>query len=198
MSTMARGNALVFYLIAYVLFIGNAGANLLSALYGSYRQVWHLSAGTLTLVYALYALTLIPALPYFGRLSDRINSRSMLLGGLLCILMASVLALLAQSVTWLFWVRVLQGVGIAVLSGAASSALLRLSAGDKARSALAATLALTGGGAFGVLLGGYVAGRLCRRSFLTSSVRAFLDSPVNGGGWVRDADAGLEGCRLGA
>ncbi len=147
-----------FFLVAYVLFVCNAGTNLPTPLYERYREAWGFSPAMLTVIYALYALTLIPALPLFGALSDRFERTRLMLAGLVTILLGSVLALFARDVTWLFAVRIIQGTALALVSGSASTALAELEPhGDHARSAMASTAALTAGGGAGVLIAGYLA-----------------------------------------
>ena len=147
-----------FLLVAYVLFVVNAGTNLPTPLYERYREAWGFSPAILTVIYALYALTLIPALPVFGSLSDRFERTRIMLAGIATIFVGSLVALFAQNIAWLFAVRVIQGTALALVSGAASTALAELEPrGDKARSAMASTAALTTGGGVGVLLAGCLA-----------------------------------------
>jgi MFS family permease len=144
--------------VAYVLFVVNAGTNLPTPLYERYREAWGFSPAILTVIYALYALTLIPALPIFGSLSDRFERTRIMLAGLATIFLGSLVALFARNIAWLFAVRIIQGTALALVSGAASTALAELEPrGDHARSAMASTAALTAGGGAGVLLAGYLA-----------------------------------------
>jgi MFS family permease len=147
-----------FWLVAYVLFVVNAGTNLPTPLYEKYREAWGFSPAILTVIYALYALTLIPALPYFGSLSDRFERTRILLAGVGVIFAGSLVAFFAENIGWLFAVRIIQGTALALVSGAASTALTELEPrGDHARSAMASTAALTAGGGAGVLVAGYLA-----------------------------------------
>jgi len=150
----ARG----FFLVTYVLFVVNVGTNLPTPLYEKYREAWGFSPAILTVIYALYALTLIPALPLFGSFADRFERVRILLAGISVIFTGSLVAFFAQSIGWLFAVRIIQGTALALVSGAASTALGELEPrGDHARAAMASTAALTAGGGTGVLLAGYLA-----------------------------------------
>jgi MFS family permease len=100
-----------FWVVAYVLFIANAGGNLLSPLYEMYREQWHFDASDLTIIYAIYALVLIPGFPVFGVLSRSISPRVMMLGAILFVLLGSAIALGARNIGWLIAVRVCQGIG---------------------------------------------------------------------------------------
>src|SRR5689334_1625564 len=59
-----------------------AGANLATPLYAVYAQRFHFSSLVLTAVFATYAVVLVPSLILFGRLSDRIGRRLVILLGL--------------------------------------------------------------------------------------------------------------------
>src|ERR1051326_8097712 len=58
------------------------GANLAAPLYAVYARDFHFSSLVLTLIFTLYAATLVPSLLLFGRLSDRFGRRPVLLVGL--------------------------------------------------------------------------------------------------------------------
>ena len=134
------------------------GTNIPSPLYGVYAKEWGFSSGTLTLIFAIYCLVLIASLLVFGRLSDEVGRRRVVLAGLVVISSGSLLFSLAQGVAWLMAARVVQGVAVGILSGAATAALAELHPkGDRRAAALTATVALTGGSAIGPLFGGFLA-----------------------------------------
>jgi EmrB/QacA subfamily drug resistance transporter len=90
-----------------------------------------------------------------GRLSDILGPRTVVLGGLLLFTAASLLAGAAGSAEWLLASRGAQGLGAAMLSPAALSAVVQLFEGEERAKALGVWSALGGGGAaVGVLLGG--------------------------------------------
>jgi MFS family permease len=133
-------------------------ANLAATLYAVYSQRFGFSSSMLALIFATYTVVLVPALLACGQLSDRFGRRPVILAGLLAGIAGLVLFALAASVVWLFAARALQGLSVAMISGAAVAALSELEpAGDAWRSALLAALALTGGSALGPLLGGAIA-----------------------------------------
>jgi MFS family permease len=134
------------------------GANLAATLYAVYSKDFGFSHAMLAVIFATYTLVLVPALLVCGQLSDRFGRRPVILTGLIAGVVGLVLFALADSVAWLFAARAVQGLSVAMVSGAAVAALSELEPrGDAWRSALVATLALTAGSAVGPFLGGAVA-----------------------------------------
>src|ERR1041385_9036290 len=77
---MERGlRQLITVWLAWLLLM--AGANLATPLYAVYAQRFHFSSLVLTAIFATYAVVLVPSLIVFGRLSDRIGRRLVLLLG---------------------------------------------------------------------------------------------------------------------
>lgn len=151
-ATLRRSFVAGAYAIAIIL----ASSNLLTPLYATYRRIFHFSPLTLTLIFATYVLTLIPALLLFGPLADAIGRRPLLLAGLLSTAVASLVLAIAPATSWLFAARAFQGLGVGMISGAGSAALIELE-GDNKRAALVTSAAVTGGAAAGALLAGILA-----------------------------------------
>jgi predicted MFS family arabinose efflux permease len=135
-----------------------AGANLATPLYAVYADRFGFSSLVLTLVFATYALVLVPALVLFGRLSDRFGRRPVILIGLAVAGVALLVFAAAENAGSLFGARALQGLAVGMVSGAATAALVELEpSGDRRRAALLAGLAQAGGSAAGPLLAGVLA-----------------------------------------
>src|SRR5215211_929186 len=118
---------------------------------GVYREELGFSATTLTLLFAVYALALVPSLLVFGQLSDRVGRRPVIVGGL------GLLAV-AQSVAALLVGRVVQGIALGAAVGTIPAALVELEPnGDHSRAATAAVLGQSGGSAAGPLVAGALA-----------------------------------------
>jgi MFS family permease len=132
-------------------------ANLATPLYAVYAQKFGFSTAVLALVFAVYALVLVPALLVFGQLSDRLGRRPVIALGLGLAVVALVLFSVANGTAWLFAARGMLGVAQGVLSGAATAALVELVGDQPRRAALLATLAQVGGSAAGVLVCGVLA-----------------------------------------
>jgi MFS family permease len=134
------------------------GANLAAPLYEVYARDFGFSSLVLTLIFATYAATLVPSLVLFGRLSDRLGRRPVLLGGMGVACVALLLFAFAEGVAWLFAARAIQGVAVGMISGTATAALVEV---DEARNAkvpaLLAALAQSIGSGLGPLLAGVLA-----------------------------------------
>jgi MFS family permease len=147
-----------FVVVATALFVLLLDGNLPTPLYAVYRERFGFSGTELTLIFAIYAMALIPSLLVFGQLSDRLGRRRVIAGGLCVAAVGLALLALAQSTTWLFVARAVQGLALGTTVGTAAAALVELEpGGDHTRAALAAVLGQSGGSAAGPLLAGALA-----------------------------------------
>lgn len=147
-----------YWLISLALGLAVMGTNVPSPLYEVYAREWGFSSGVVTLIFAVYCLVLIASLLLFGRFSDELGRRRVLLVGLTGIASGSLLFAMAPSVAWLLAARAVQGIAVGVISGAATAALAELHPrANRRAAALAATVALTGMAALGPLFGGLMA-----------------------------------------
>ncbi|MDQ2715384.1 MAG: MFS transporter [Chloroflexota bacterium] len=142
--------------VAYTMTAVAIGLNLLTPLYGLYRQQFAFSALTLTLIFAAYVVTIIPAMLIFGPLADAIGRRQILLIAVLAAAAGSLLLLAASGTPWLFAARIVQGVAQGAISGAASAALIELGS-DLKKTALVIGMTVTGGIALGPIFSGVLA-----------------------------------------
>src|SRR5436190_7827310 len=130
-----------------------AGANLAAPLYASYATRFGFSTLTLTSIFAVYAATLIPAVIFFGRLSDRVGRRPVMLAGIAAACLGLVLFTMATSAVWLYAARAAQGVAVGMISGPATAALVEHARSEREKSqqlpALLAGLAQTMGSGLG-------------------------------------------------
>src|SRR5262249_46515028 len=95
-----------------------------SPLYETYARLWHFSVLGRTLVYATYALGVLLTLLLAGGASDQLGRRPGLLPSLGVLIVASVLYMLADSITWLFAARVVQGLATGAALSTASASML--------------------------------------------------------------------------
>jgi MFS family permease len=108
-----------------------AGAALVSAsssaatpLYHLYQQSMHLTPGMITLVFAVYAFSLLAALLTVGGLSDYLGRRPVIFGGLLLNAIAMVVFAHAGTVGELILARAVQGLCVGTATTAFGAAIL--------------------------------------------------------------------------
>jgi predicted MFS family arabinose efflux permease len=134
------------------------GTTLPTPLYPIYEQRIGFSSFMVTVVFAAYAVGVIAALLLFGRLSDEVGRRPVLLAGLGLSAASAVLFLLAGGLALLLAGRVLSGLSAGVFTGTATATLLDLAPADRrGRATLIATAANMGGLGCGPLLAGLLA-----------------------------------------
>ncbi len=133
-------------------------SNLAAPLYAVYAQRFGFSSLVLTTIFATYAFVLVPSLILFGRLSDSIGRRPVMVAGLAAGCVGLALFAAAQGVVWLFAARAFQGLAVGMIGGPATASLVELDPRrDEQRPALLAGLAQAGGSGAGPLLAGLLA-----------------------------------------
>jgi MFS family permease len=155
-SARGRSSAPVVVTAAFASML--LSANIAATLYAGFARQYHFSTALLALIFAVYALVLVPSLLLFGQISDRVGRRAVIVSGLALALVGLVLFATAHGIAFLFAARAVQGLAQGMMSGAATAQLAELvGADDPRRAALFATLAQSAGSALGVLLGGVLA-----------------------------------------
>ncbi|MFD9337056.1 MFS transporter [Streptomyces sp. NPDC060028] len=128
-----------------------------SALYVLYQEKWGLSSGTITVVFALYAVTVLAGLLLFGSLSDTLGRRPVLGAALVLAIVSMGLFAGARGLGLLLAARAVQGLAVGLATGAMGAALLELT--PRSRPALGAQVN-SAGPTVGIGLGGIGAGLL--------------------------------------
>lgn len=180
---LARGPA--FALTAYAFAVVMLGTTLPTPLYGLYRGRFGFSELVVTVVFATYAAGVIAALLLFGRLSDEIGRRPVLLVGIATSALSAVAFLLADGLPALLVARALSGVSAGIFTGTATATLVDLApSGRRARATLVATMANMGGLGCGPLLAGVLSQWLGAPLRLTFWVDLVLLIPAAVGVWA--------------
>jgi MFS family permease len=144
-----------FAAAAFALAAAMLGTTLPTPLYGLYRQQFGFSELMITVIFATYAAGVIAALLAFGRLSDQIGRRRVLLPGLALSALSAVCFLTASGLPLLLVGRVLSGLSAGIFTGTATATLIDLApAGRRGRATLVATMANMGALGSGPLLTG--------------------------------------------
>jgi MFS family permease len=126
---------LAFWSVAYLLFILMLGSTMPSPLYVVYQRLWHFPAGTITLIYGVYALGVLVSLLVFGHLSDHIGRRRVLIPAVLLMAISALFFMFAQNVLWLIIGRILMGLSVGLNTGTAAAAMQDLHPRGNTRAA---------------------------------------------------------------
>jgi MFS family permease len=144
-----------FALLTYAFVAVMIGTTLPTPMYALYADRMHFAVFTTTVIYATYAGGVLLALLVFGRWSDAIGRRPMLLAGAACALVSAVIFLFAHSVPELLVARVLSGLSAGLFTGTATAAIIEAAPESwRSRAAAVATVANIGGLGLGPLLAG--------------------------------------------
>lgn len=147
--------------VAFTLLVLLVGANMPSPLYAGYEHSFGFSPVVLTLVFATYVGTLVPALCLAAPLADTLGYRVPLVLSLVLAAGAMALFAAATGLGWLFAARAVQGVAVGMGSGTAASALVATAPeNDRNRASLLASLVTTVGNGIGPVLTGLIASYL--------------------------------------
>jgi hypothetical protein len=140
-----------FYLQASIILFFLAGSSAPTPLYALYQASWGFSPITVTVVFGIYALAVLAALLVFGRLSDHLGRRPILLVATAVQALTMVLFATAHGVAALVVARVVQGLSTGTAAAAVGAGLLDL---DRGKGALANAVGPMLGTATGALLSG--------------------------------------------
>lgn len=134
------------------------GTTLPTPLYAIYGEELDFGVTTTTVIFAVYAAGVIAALIGFGRWSDVIGRRKMLIAGAILSAVSAVVFLTAGPVWQLLLGRVLSGLSAGIYAGAATTAVIELApASWRGRAPAVATAANIGGLGLGPLIAGVLA-----------------------------------------
>ncbi|MCO7175751.1 acetolactate synthase small subunit [Sporolactobacillus kofuensis] len=155
LSALFSKPVVAFWLVAYSLFITLLGTNIPSPLLALYRTQWHLTAGSVTLLFAIYALVVIPTIIISGQLSDQLGRKKLLIPGVFFTVFGSLLFAFSTNFTMLLLSRIFQGISVGMLNGVAVAALTELDPKqNRIKAAFVGSMAVTIGNALGPVLSG--------------------------------------------
>jgi MFS family permease len=144
-----------FPLLAYAFAAVMVGTTLPTPMYALYSERMHFSVLTTTVIFASYAVGVLFALLAFGRWSDAIGRRPILLAGIAFALASAIVFLVAGNVGQLLAGRLLSGLSAGIFTGTATAAVIEAAPESwRTRAAAVATIANIGGLGIGPLLAG--------------------------------------------
>lgn len=121
-----RRRGFVLLMVISIAFLAASSAP--TPLYAIYQEQLDLAPVTVTVVFAVYALTLLIALLVAGSVSDYIGRRPVIIGSLLVEVGSLVVFLVADTVVLLIVARAIQGLATGVATAAVAAALTDLDA----------------------------------------------------------------------
>lgn len=121
-SLTSHRPSLVFLAITLLTFLAASSAP--TPLYHLYQQHLDFSAGMLTLIFGVYALSLLAALLTVGSLSDYLGRKPVIFAALILDMLAMLLFINESSVAWLIVARTLQGFATGMATAVLGAALL--------------------------------------------------------------------------
>ncbi|HEV2360404.1 MAG TPA: MFS transporter [Acidimicrobiales bacterium] len=124
--TRSRSHSSGFWTVAYVLLIVMAFATMPSPLYGIYRIQDHLSALTITIVFAIFAAGTITALLAVPRVARAVGRRGEMLAAVTAMMAGAGLLAAWKDLAVLLIARLLTGVGTGLAAGTAITYLIEL------------------------------------------------------------------------
>jgi MFS family permease len=141
-----------FVLLASLLVSFLAASSAPTPLYSTYQAEWGFTPITTTVVFGIYALAVLAALLTFGKLSDHIGRRPVLITAALTQALAMIVFATADGVPMLMVARVIQGLATGAAAGAIGAGLIDL---NPSRGTLANAVAAPAGTGLGSLLAGF-------------------------------------------
>ncbi|GAC00736.1 putative drug resistance protein [Gordonia namibiensis NBRC 108229] len=147
-----------FVAAVYAFAVVMLGTTLPTPLYSLYGEALGFGVATTTIIFGVYATGVIAALIGFGRWSDVIGRRKLLIAGALLSAASAVVFLTAGPVWQLLVGRVLSGLSAGIYAGAATTAVIELAPPSwRGRAPAVATAANIGGLGMGPLIAGVLA-----------------------------------------
>ena len=124
-------------------------------LFQLYHRLWGLDPEQISIVFAVYAGSLIPSLLFLGGVSDSIGRRRTILLAFALMAVAAVVFAFADGLVWLLVARVIQGIAMGIGIGACGAAVREwMDDRDRGRAGEIIVIAAAAGSALGALLGG--------------------------------------------
>ncbi|TDK26491.1 MFS transporter [Arthrobacter crusticola] len=147
-----------FAIIATTFALLTTGGTLPIPLYTLWGEYFGFGAETTTWVFAVYVLGTLLALIFFGGLSDQVGRRPLAFAALALTITSTLFFLFAANVPMLLAGRFLSGIGVGLMTSAATAALAELYRGsNKAFPSMISTAANMGGLGLGPLVAGVFA-----------------------------------------
>lgn len=142
-----RQSATLFHAATLATFF--AASSVPTPLYRLYQEAFAFSPVLITVIFAVYAFSLLISLLIVGSISDHLGRRPVIFASLLLLAIAIVLFLMAKSPAWLIAARIVQGFATGAAASSIGAAVIDL---DPARGSVTNSIAPLAGMAIGALV----------------------------------------------
>lgn len=141
--------------LSFAMIAGVMGTALISPLYALYKDSWQLQTSDISFIYVVYMAGAMFGLLFFGRLSDKLGFRPVMLAGLALVLLGTLISMVASNLTTLCVGRIIVGIASTMVTTSATSGMTRLVLPEHAqRAAIKSGFLLALGFGLGPLIGG--------------------------------------------
>lgn len=155
LQTRTVTSRLGFPLLAYAFAAIMLGTTLPTPIYALYAHNLHFAVLTTTVIFSAYAIGVLAALLLFGRWSDAVGRRPVLIAGAVAAIASAVVFLNADSVPLLLVGRLLSGLSAGIFTGTATAAVVEsVPENRREQAAAGATIANIGGLGAGPVVAG--------------------------------------------
>lgn len=138
-------------IVAAAIFLVTHAANLQIPLYGTYARMAGFGSGISAIAFSTYVAGLLPTLILLGGASDRIGRKTVILTSLLLTGSATFLMIAQPNIYALFVSRILQGIGVGLITGTGTAYLSTLMPQNSKQVAAYVSLATSLGFSSGAL-----------------------------------------------
>lgn len=178
-SKIANDNMRVVLVVCAALFFGVLNSSGVTVILPEMSAAFSVNAGQLSWVMSGYLLTYGIAIPFYGRLADKLGARPLFLLGIVLFSIGSVACLVAPSFETMLGARVLQALGGAAFPGLGMAIASRAFTAEKRGIVLGAISATIGiGSAVGPLVAGVISDLLHWRAMFGMSAFVILVFPL--------------------
>jgi predicted MFS family arabinose efflux permease len=128
-------------IVAIAIFLVTHATNLQVPLYSTYASYAGFGSGISAIAFSTYVAGLLPTLILLGGISERLGRKTVILASLLSASLATLLMIVHPSIYTLFVTRILQGIGVGLITGTGTAYLSTLMPQNSAQ--VAAYVSLT-------------------------------------------------------
>jgi MFS family permease len=128
-------------IVAIAIFLVTHATNLQVPLYTTYASYAGFGSGISAIAFSTYVAGLLPTLILLGGISERVGRKTVILASLLSASLATLLMIVHPSIYTLFVTRILQGIGVGLITGTGTAYLSTLMPQNSAQ--VAAYVSLT-------------------------------------------------------